>query len=115
MLILASTSDKLQVITGSAGTVDVHVSWMDNVAGAVQPGRTNTPTITTAATTDVVAPPGATTQRNVKTIHVRNRAVTPNDVTVQHTDGTNVVQLHKVTLQPNRTLQYIDEVGFIFV
>src|SRR5262249_45013608 len=35
------------------------------------------------------------------------------DITVQHTDGTTVSQLHKVTVQPNTTLEYIDEVGFI--
>jgi len=112
MLILASATDLLQVITGSAGAIDVHASWMDNVAGAVGPGRTNT-AITTAATTTVVGSPGATTQRNLKTLHVRNHGTTPNDVSVVHTDGTTAVTLQKVNLLPGNTLQYVDEVGFL--
>ena len=30
MLLLASTSDKIQLVTGSAGDIDVHASWVDN-------------------------------------------------------------------------------------
>lgn len=112
MLILASASDKLQIITGSAGTIDVHVSWMDNVAGSVALGRTNTANITTATITDVVASPAAGSQRNIKTMHVHNRGIVNNDITVVHTDGTTPVQLHKVTLVPAGSLEYIDEVGF---
>lgn len=112
MLLLTSITDKVQVVTGSAGTVDVHASWMDNVSGAVQPGRTNT-NITTAATTDVVASPATGVQRNVKTLHIRNRGTANNAITVQHTDGVIVSQLIKATLIPEQTLQYIDEIGFI--
>ena len=32
---------------------------------------------------------------------------------MQHTDGTTVSQLYKITLATNQTLQYIDEIGFI--
>jgi len=113
MLILASTSDRLQLTTSAAGSIDVHASWMDNVAGAVGPGRTNTPTITTAAVVNVVASPAGGTQRNVKTIHIRNRGAAANLVSVVHTDGTTNVTLQSVTLQPGATLQYIDEVGFL--
>jgi 3D (Asp-Asp-Asp) domain-containing protein len=61
MLLLTSITDKLQVITSAAGKVDVHADWIDYAPAAspqVSAGRTNTP-ITTAATTDVVASPGA--------------------------------------------------------
>jgi hypothetical protein len=113
MLILASSSDKLQLAVASAGSIDVHASWMDNVAGAVGPGRTNTVTITTATTVDIVAPPASGAQRNVKTLHIRNRGTANNDVTVWHTDGTTLVSLQKTTLLPGATLQYIDEIGFL--
>jgi hypothetical protein len=113
MLILASNTDFLQIATGSAGNVDVHASWMDNVSGAVAPGRTNTAGITTAAVTTVVPNPPVGVQRNVKTLHIRNKGTANNDVTIIHTDGTVAVELYKVTLQPNGTLQYIDEVGFL--
>jgi hypothetical protein len=115
MLILSSTSDKLQLSTQAAGTIDVHASWMDNAAGAVGPGRTNTPTISTATTVDIVSPPAASTQRNVKTLHVRNRGAAANTVTVLHTDGTTAVTLYSVPLQPGYTLEYVDEIGFAIV
>jgi len=99
MILLTSTSDKIQVITGSATTVQVHSSWVDNAAGTITPGRTNTPTISGAATTDVVASPAASTQRNVKFLSVRNdHASLSNLITIQHTDGTNIEKLWSGTL-----------------
>ena len=114
MLILASNNDRLQIITGSAGTVDVHASWMDNVSGAVAPGRTNT-LITTAATTVVVGGPAVGTFRSVKTLHIYNKGTASGGiaVTVVHTDGTTAVEIHKVTIPPGANLQYIDEIGFV--
>src|SRR5262245_52665681 len=112
MLILSSTTDLIQVITGGAGTIDVHASWMDNASGTVVPGRTNT-AITSATTTTVVPSPAAATQRNVKTLHIANRGGSAIDITVQHTDGSTVSQLHKVSLSGNATLQYVDEIGFV--
>ena len=111
MLILASTSDRLQLLVGSAGTINVHASYLDNVAGAVSPGRKNTG-ITTTGVTDIVSPPLASVQRNIKTLHIHNHGANANVVTVQHSDGTIAAQLYRQTLQPNDTLQYIDEIGF---
>jgi len=48
MLILASTSDLIRVVTGSAAQIEVHASWVDLNGTTVTPGRTNTPFITTA-------------------------------------------------------------------
>jgi hypothetical protein len=112
MILLTSTSDKLQIVTSAAAAIDVHASWVDNTATAVTPGRTNS-TITTAATTVVVGTPAASTQRNVKTLHVRNKHATAStDVTVQHTDGAIVVELYKATLVAGGMLQYVDDEGF---
>jgi hypothetical protein len=111
MLILASTSDKLRV-NCSAGTVNIHASWLDNVSGAVNPGRTNT-TLTGAGTFDVVAAPAAGVFRNVKTLYVHNLDATSKDITVIHTDGTIVAELYKTTLAGHATLSYIDELGFV--
>lgn len=112
MLLLASTSDKIRVVTSGAVTTDVHASWVDISGSTVTPGRTNTP-ITTATTTDVVGSPGASTYRTVKTLHVRNRhAATSQDVTVIHTDGTNAMELVKVTLTAGDALHYDEHAGF---
>lgn len=113
MLLLTSTTDKLQVVTGSAVTVDVHASWVDYTTSAVTPGRTNT-AISTAATTDVVAAPAASTYRNVKTLHVRNRHATSSVVvTVKHTDGTTAVELFSYTLLAGQILSYVEGAGFV--
>ena len=115
MIILASTSDKIQVITSAIADIEVHASWMDNLSGAMTPGRTNTASISTATTTDVVASPAASTQRNVKTISIRNNhASTACAVTVQHTDGTNVEALIKPTLLAGEAIVWIDQVGWIY-
>lgn len=114
MINLTSTSDKLRLTTSSTADINVHASWVDNASGTITPGRTNTANITTAITTDIVAAPGASTQRNIKALLVRNKhASTANDVTVIHTDGTNAEELIKVTLNAGETLSFHDNVGFI--
>ena len=111
MLILASTTDLLQLQIGSPGTIDVHADWMDNVSGAVGPGRTNTAGLTSGTTT-IVPSPASGAIRNIKTLHIYNRGTSSNVVTPIHTDGTTAVQLHSITLPPGSSLQYIDEVGW---
>ena len=111
MILLTSTSDKIQIVTGQAITVDVHASWVDNAAGTITPGRTNT-AISTATTTDVVAAPAASTQRNVQKLIARNRGASGVDVTVKHTDGTTTPELIKVTLGAGEVLTYEDGQGW---
>lgn len=112
MLILASATDQIQIVTAAAGAIYVHASYLDNVSGSVAPGRQNT-SITTAATTTVVSPPASGVFRNLKTLHCYNGGGAGQAITVLHTDGTTTVQLHQVTLAAGATLQYIDEVGFL--
>lgn len=115
MFLLTSTSDKIQLITSAAVALEVHSSWVDNASGTMEPDRKNTE-ITTATTTDVVASPASGKQRNVRLLIVRNaHASSSNDVTIRHTDGTNVVDLFKVTLAAGYTLHYEDGVGFYVV
>jgi len=112
VLLLASTSDLLRVITSAAITQDVHASWVDVSGSAVTPGRTNT-LITTATTTTVVAGPASSTYRTVKTLTIRNRhASTSGDVTVIHSDGTNIPELVKVTLLAGDALHYDEHNGW---
>lgn len=110
MILLTSINDKLQVITGqSVSTIFVHASHVDYNGGTVTPNRTNT-AITTTTTTDVVAAPAVSTQRNVKTIIIRNSHATSScDITVQHTDGTTVAQLFKYTLLAGESILYQEQ------
>src|SRR4029077_18291919 len=113
MILLTSTSDAISVVTSSAANTDIHASWMDNLSGVVTPGRTNTASITSATTTTIVAAPAVSTQRNVKTLAIRNRhASTSQDVTVKHTDGTNNLELIKSTLAAGEELIYTDAQGW---
>jgi hypothetical protein len=112
MLLLVSTSDKLQVITSAAATVDVHASYMDYNGSTVTPGRLNK-AISTATTTDVVESPGSGVQRNVRQLAIRNKhASLSTDVTVRHTDGTTALDVYKVALASGDVLQYVEGVGF---
>ena len=118
MINLASTSDLLKVITNAAGTIDVHCSWMDLVSttGVTTPGRTNTPIISTAATTNIVASPAASTTRTVKYINISNAdASVSNKVTVLHTDGTNQLQLVQAILIAGEGLRYQEGIGWTTV
>src|SRR4051812_13488966 len=102
MLLLVSTTDKLQVVTTAAVATHVQASYVDNNAGTITPGRLNT-IISTAATTDVVAAPAASTSRNIKQMTVRAKGGAQT-VTVQHTDGTTVVELISVSLTTGQVL-----------
>lgn len=113
MLLLTSTSDLVQVVTSSTAAVDVHASWVDNNAGTITPGRTNT-AITTATTTTVIASPAASTQRNLQTLNLANKdASVSNAITVKHTDGTTAVTMFTVTLAAGEELQFLDGVGWV--
>jgi len=114
MLNLVATTDKLQLVTSAAVTVDVHASYADLSGTTVTPGRKNT-AISTATTTDIVASPAGSTVRNIKTLHIRNKhATTPVDVTVLYegsaTDAD--VELHKATLLAGEMLEYVEGIGF---
>lgn len=117
MLILALTTDKIQLITSAAISVDVHASYADHTTATddVNANRQNT-AITTAATTDIVAAPGAGVVRNVKTLHIRNKhATTSVDVTVVYNANATLYELHKVTLRSGETLEYIEGIGFFTI
>lgn len=110
MILLTSVSDLITVTTGSAGTINVHASYVDFNGTLVVPARTNTATISTATTTTVVAAPASSTQRNLKFLSIFNsHATVSNLVTIQHTDGTNVETLWRGTLLAGETVTLDDE------
>lgn len=110
MLILASTSDIVRVVTAQAAQIAVHASYVDWNGSAVTPGRTNTPHITTATTTTVVAAPGASVQRNVKHLNITNdHASASCVVTVEHFDGTTAIELMGFTLLPGENMIFSEE------
>lgn len=112
MILLASTSDKLRLTTSAALDVEVHASFVDLATSTVTPGRTNS-NITSATTTDIVASPGASTYRTVKTVTIRNtHATDAQDLTVIHTDGTTAVELAKATVPAGYQWHYDEHAGW---
>lgn len=117
MILLPSTTDKLQLVTSAAGNIDVHCSYAEfNSSFATSGlGKQNT-NITTATTTDILAAPGASTTRNLKQMTVRNKSATvANDVTIVYDQNGTDFELHKVTLQPGDMLEFVEGVGFFIV
>lgn len=114
MLLLTSTSDQVRLTTGTAtSTIEVHTSYIDVSGTTITPGRTNT-LITTATTTTIVGSPAASTQRNVKAIYVTNNSAgTSCVVGVQHTDGTNVIELIQFVLLPGENLGYREDGSWV--
>jgi hypothetical protein len=112
MLNLVLTTDKLQLVTSTTANVDVHASFADLSGTTVTPGKQNT-AIATAATTDIVAVPGASTVRNVKTLHIRNKHTTlSDDVTLLYNANGTTYELYKCTLLTGEELEYVEGVGF---
>jgi hypothetical protein len=110
MLILSSTSDLVRVTTSAAAQIEVHASWVDLNGTTVTPGRTNTPHIMTATTTTVVGSPAASTVRNVKHLNITNdHGSLSCIVTVDHTDGTTVIELMSFTLLPGENMVFNEE------
>lgn len=110
MLNLTSTSDIIRVVTSQAAQIEAHASYVDWNGSAITPGRTNTPHITTATTTTVVAAPGASVQRNVKHLNITNdHASASCGVTVEHFDGTTAIELMAFTLLPGENMIFGEE------
>lgn len=105
MINLASTSDLIRVVTSHAAQIECHASWVDLSGTTVTPGRTNTPHITTATTTTIVASPAASTVRNVKHLNITNDHVSQScTVTVEHYDGTTAIELIAFILLPGENM-----------
>ncbi len=112
MILLTSTSDLIQVITGGTQAIKCHASYVDLNGTTVTPGRLNT-AISSATTTTIVASPAASTQRTVKTLSVHNSDGSNADtVTVQHTDGTTVIILFSLSLLAGNSLKYNEGSGW---
>lgn len=117
MILLTTTSDKIQVVTNAAAAVKCHASYVDYASpSTVTPGKSQPASITSATTTDLVGSPAGSTTRNAKFISVRNdHASVSVLVTIQHTDGTNVTPLWAGTLLPGESVNLNEGTGWQYV
>lgn len=113
MIILDSTLKKLQLTTSAAVNTDYYVAWADITTSAFTPGESDGQ-ITTATTTDILAAPASSTQRQVKYISIVNRSTTTaqNITLLYNNNGTTRNLTTTLSLQPGEQLQYTQESGW---
>ena len=112
MLLLTSVTGVLQVATDTLAQIDVHATWVDTSGIAITPGRQNFH-VAGVATSVVVPSPPANTQRNIKTVHVRNKDASLScNVTVQVFDGSNTFQVFYAPLSFGDEVELTDFAGF---
>lgn len=106
MIVLASTSDIIRVVTSGSATIEVHASWVDWNGTTSTPDSTNT-AISSGTTTTVVAAPASSTQRNIKHLTVFNTdASASNTITIEMYDGSTGSNLWKGTLAAGESVAY---------
>ncbi len=114
MILLDTTSKKLQAKIASAPTTNnlqVDTTYVDHTSTAFTPASNST-TISGNSDTDIVAVPGASTQRQVKYISVFNADTVTHALLIKKDiSGTDTV-LWNGSLLPNERLEYIDGIGF---
>lgn len=111
MILLTATTHALELETSSSSSTDWNVSYVEMDASATTPGS-DQGNVASATTTTIVSAPGASTQRQVKLLTVRNKGSAAQTVTLKKdVSGTEYV-LHVATLQPSEELIYTDGKGF---
>lgn len=111
---LTATTDRVEVVNDTAGTLDVSAYYTDLTLadGAVTPGRQFN-SITTATTTEVVSEPASGVVRLVKKLCIRNsHASLSNVVTVNYEDNATSYQQRRETLAAGDQLDWTEGVGW---
>lgn len=105
-MLLTSQTDVINLTTSTVADIDIQASWDDITTTTFTPGRTNTK-FTSAKTDIIIGHPGASTQRQIKTIVIRNiHATTSNIISITHTDGSTSVTVYSRTLLAGEAVEY---------
>lgn len=105
MIVLATATTVLQVVTSSTSALDVSIN------GTIFPDALlfeQDTAITSATTTDIADAPAASKQHLIKNAAFRNKGGAANTITIQRFNGTNTFELFKVTLAAGEMLIYDD-------
>ena len=112
MLLITSATAVLQLVTNTAAAIDVHATWVDTSGVAITPGRQNF-SVAGAVTSTIVPSPPANTQRNIKTVHIRNKDVSLNcNIIVQIFDGSATFPVYNNVLNFGDMVELTDFAGF---
>jgi hypothetical protein len=111
MLMLANTTDKLQLVTDAASAIESTCHYGDYTASTVTLGR-QLVAIASAATTDILAAPASSTVRKLKAGTWRNKGAGVNNVKVVYDANGTDYELFAADLNPGDCLQYNELAGF---
>ena len=114
MLILSTTSDKIQVVlaTASATTqMSCFVSYRDTTSTSITPIR-NVVLTNSTSQVDLVGSPAASTQRVVDYLSIYNSDTIVNEVSIRFFDGTNGYRLMVTRLAIGEKIEYQEGIGF---
>ena len=113
MAITLNTVNKtLELITSSAATTHVSISYVDADSTTYQPKESNT-VISSATTTTILAAPTTSHHHGAKNISIFNtHATLSNTVIVQLNANATLIELVQATLAPSESLQWTDAQGW---
>jgi hypothetical protein len=113
MIILRDT-DTLRLVTASAGSVSVYLTYVDRLTATTVDFDRQRTAITLAATTTILGSPAATVKRTVKAVTIINQHATlATTVTVEHFDGTTATDVKNlIPLAAYESLEYDDQTGW---
>ncbi len=111
MILLDTTGKSLEVATSTTSAVDYVCAYIDHSSSGAAPGCSQG-AIASATTTTVVAAPGASTQRQLKTATFRNKGSASQLLTVKLDVSATEYVIVTATLLPNQTLSYEDGLGW---
>lgn len=114
MIILSSTTDKLQAfLSGAISTNQLrcYTAFRDRTSTTFTPNRTGINTNDTTAI-DLVASPAASTQRIIDFINIYNSDTANAQITIQFDDNTTSYILYRGTLAPGQTLSFVEGSGW---
>jgi hypothetical protein len=106
MIQLSATTEKFQLTPGTAGSVDVEVTYTDRSGTTDTPGSQES-TSAGAVAFDVLASPAASTARRVRYLNIRNKSTTVTStylLTKLNSSGPVTTEIFKTTLAPGEEL-----------
>lgn len=112
MIILADTTQSLELQTVANGIVSYVANYVDITTTTFVPGSSQG-TISIAGTTTMIAAPAASTQRQVKSLFIRNTTTAGMAITVKKDVSATEYVLLSITLGAGEFLEYQDATGFI--
>lgn len=112
MILLTSTNDSLELVTALAVATEWTAAYADHTTTTFTPGS-GQGSVSTATDTTIVSAPGASTQRQIKLLTIRNAGTSNQTVTIQKdVSGTEYRMSPDVVLAPGEVLQFVDGQGF---